>query len=244
MYTFKHNSTTQVPTEVIDYRYIGAEPNNYITFNENEKWRIIGVFDGKIKIIRDEKIGDFAWDSTDVNEWPTSTLATYLNTGDYWTTVLSQEAREKIDTNIYYLGGSSTYDNLNASDYYNFERGTTVYSGRSTKWEGKVGLMYPSDYVYTFANGVDNKCFNDAYNCDASNPNASWLYKKSYVRWTIAPNSVNGSVAFFVGGSDGTVNGNYYYVDNIHGINPTVYLKSDIGLLGSGTVDDPYKIVS
>ena len=32
-------------------RYYGANPNNYVSFN-NELWRIIGVIDGKIKIIR------------------------------------------------------------------------------------------------------------------------------------------------------------------------------------------------
>ena len=31
-------------------RYYGKNPNNYVSFN-NELWRIIGVIDGKIKII-------------------------------------------------------------------------------------------------------------------------------------------------------------------------------------------------
>ena len=56
-----------------DYRYYGANPNNYITFN-GETWRIIGAFnnvdDGtgkketRLKIIRDESIGDYSWDSS------------------------------------------------------------------------------------------------------------------------------------------------------------------------------------
>ena len=40
-----------------DIRYYGANPNNYVSFN-NELWRIIGVIDGKIKIIRNESIGN------------------------------------------------------------------------------------------------------------------------------------------------------------------------------------------
>ena len=53
-------------------RYMGADPNNYVSFN-NELWRIIGVFDVKssengqsekrLKIIRDESIGNYAWDN-------------------------------------------------------------------------------------------------------------------------------------------------------------------------------------
>ena len=71
-------------------RYIGLNPNNYVSFN-NELWRIIGIFDGKIKIVRKDYLGsDYVWDSTDesinngkgVNEWSTSKLMEELN-GDY-----------------------------------------------------------------------------------------------------------------------------------------------------------------
>ena len=51
-------------------RYVGADPNNYVSFN-NELWRIIGVMnnidDGtgkketRLKIIRDEPIGKYSW---------------------------------------------------------------------------------------------------------------------------------------------------------------------------------------
>ena len=58
MYTFSHEATAQTLSQ-IDYRYIGSVPNNYITFN-NETWRIIGVFDERIKIIRDESIGQIS----------------------------------------------------------------------------------------------------------------------------------------------------------------------------------------
>ena len=53
-------------------RYYGANPNNYIYFNCSdysnqssstcETWRIIGVFDGKIKIMRNEIIGSISYD--------------------------------------------------------------------------------------------------------------------------------------------------------------------------------------
>lgn len=60
MWAFSQPETVQLGATT-DYRYIGNVPNNYITFND-EVWRIIGVFDGRIKIMRDEHI--FAsWDS-------------------------------------------------------------------------------------------------------------------------------------------------------------------------------------
>ena len=85
-------------------RYVGLNPNNYVSFN-NELWRIIGVFnnidDGtgkketRLKIIRSEPIGNYVWDnkasgtgsSTSAagsNDWSDSALQVVLNEGAYW----------------------------------------------------------------------------------------------------------------------------------------------------------------
>ena len=79
-------------------RYYGANPNNYIYFNCSdynnqssstcELWRIIGVFDDKVKIMRGSQIGNLAWDqdknidinlTTSDNNWSTATLMKLLN---------------------------------------------------------------------------------------------------------------------------------------------------------------------
>lgn len=80
-------------------RYYGANPDNYVYFNCSnynnptastcELWRIIGVFDGKVKIMRSENIGAYSWDTTDsttnggygLNDWTTSKLMMLLNSG-------------------------------------------------------------------------------------------------------------------------------------------------------------------
>ena len=57
-------------------RYYGANPNNYVSFN-NELWRIIGVFGNNVKLIRNEKLGELSWDSSEssvndgygINQW-------------------------------------------------------------------------------------------------------------------------------------------------------------------------------
>ena len=78
-------------------RYIGANPNNYVSFN-NELWRIIGVFnnidDGtgtketRLKIIRSEPIGNYSWDYDSTgsfnNDWTSSQLKDLLNNGAYY----------------------------------------------------------------------------------------------------------------------------------------------------------------
>ena len=71
-------------------RYYGANPNNYVIFN-NELWRIIGVFGNNVKLIRKDSLGRFSWDSSEsnvnggwgVNEWSQSDLKNYLNTMYY-----------------------------------------------------------------------------------------------------------------------------------------------------------------
>ena len=85
-------------------RFIGADPNNYVSFN-GELWRIIGVFNNidngsgtketRLKIIRNEPIGKYSWDnkatgtgsatsSYGSNDWSDSALQIVLNNGVYW----------------------------------------------------------------------------------------------------------------------------------------------------------------
>ena len=105
-------------------RYYGASPNNYIYFNCSdysnqsdttcEKWRIIGVFDDKLKLIRNEIIGKYSWDTSvssvnsgyGVSEWSQADLMKLLNPG--------HESES--------VGGSL---------YYNSKSVGTCYSGRS-----------------------------------------------------------------------------------------------------------------
>ena len=111
-----------------DIRYYGASPNNYVSFN-NELWRIIEVIDGKIKIIKNENIGKYAWASNGSNNWNNASLKSYLNE-DYYNSINSTY-KNMISEETYYLGGptSSNYTTLTASGYYNAERDSSqVYS--------------------------------------------------------------------------------------------------------------------
>ena len=82
-------------------RYYGASPNNYIYFNCSdyanqssstcELWRIIGVFNGKVKLIRGSQIGTYSWDNKNLstgaesnlgkNDWTDARLMKLLNPG-------------------------------------------------------------------------------------------------------------------------------------------------------------------
>ena len=284
MWTFTHEATEQT-TALTDYRYIGANPNNYVKFND-ELWQVIGVFDtddgtGKVekrlKIIRNESIGDYSWDSKDKttgadgydgkNEWTDARLNYLLNSGAYYnrttgtyynsittasnvdftTTGLTEKSKAMIGDAKWYLGESSTYNDVTAPMFYTRERGTTVYSGRSTSWTGKVGLMYPSDYGYaTSGRTTTNRasCLaKELYNWESSSvsdcKNNDWMYNSSKSQWTIIMPSHDDTSSVFSVGDYGFVN--YYRATYNLGVRPVVHLKSTIKVIsGSGTKESPY----
>ena len=161
---------------------------------------------------------------------------------DFTSTGLTSQAQSQIDKVKYYLGGTSSYQGLYADDYYNFERGTTVYSGRQTTWPGYIGIMYPSDYAYATDLSV---CTKDGYNYDIDKTNCGgkdWLFNSSST-WLISPYSGNSYFAFYVI-SSGLVHGNRNVYDS-NGVRPVAYLKSSTQIVnetGTGTQSDPYII--
>ena len=112
-------------------RYYGATPNNYIYFNCDdysnqtsstcETWRIIGVFNGKVKIMRGSQIGTYSWDNKNTstgaetnsgkNDWSTARLMKLLNPSDYYT----------IDSN----------DNGNGQSLYWNRKSGTCFAGQN-----------------------------------------------------------------------------------------------------------------
>ena len=296
MWTFTHEATEQLKATT-DYRYIGANPNNYVKFND-ELWRIIGVFDvddgtGKIekrmKIIRNEPIGNYSWNNKDTstgaennlgkNSWSDGRLNYLLNPGhesetyggslywnrksgtcyfgqnnattscDFTSTGLTDTAKTMIGDAKWYLGGSgdmTSSSNGLASHWYKNERGTAVYSGRSTNWTGKVGLMYPSDYGYATSGGSSTNrasCMaKELYHWDSSSyndcKNNDWFYTQYIYQWTMSPR-VDDSYRVFSVYGNGNVDDTRANGTNV--ARPVVYLKSTIKITsGSGTTSSPF----
>ena len=268
--------TTNFATDDADnnIRYIGANPNNYVYFNCSdynnqsdstcEKWRIIGVFknmtkeDGSkedlVKIIRDDSLGSIYWDSNNVNDWSTASLQTTLNgtyyNGTYKTGAFKNDStRNAIESVVWNLGGSSTYDDVTASMFYERERGTTVYSGRPTTWTGKIALMYPSDYGYATSGGSTTDraaClakemyyWSDSGVIDCKNND---YLLSGYWQWTLTPYSSDSHNAFIVR-TKGYVNLDNR-VDYADEVRPAAYLKSSISLssVGDGSSTSPYQL--
>src|SRR5574344_951278 len=131
-------ATTQLRATT-EYRYYGANPNNYVTFN-GELWRIIGVFETenesgtleyRVKLIRNESIGSYSWDTSastvnggsGINEWSQSDLMKLLNPGYESNQDLNNSGTTiTVNNSLYWTKGSGTCYNgdSNATTTCNF----------------------------------------------------------------------------------------------------------------------------
>ena len=220
------NSDELYEDEHGDIRYYGKSPNNYVSFN-NELWRIIGVIDGKIKIIRNESIGDYAWASSGSNNWNNASLKSYLN-GEYYNGI-DETYKKMISEETYYLGGSTSSNRitLTASGYYNAERDSSqVYSGNPTSITQYIGLMYPSDYGYA----AGSSCLSTAlYDYRISCKNSDYL-SIGVTEWLQAPLASTSSNAATLDRT-GYVKGNIS-VTSSAAVRPVLYLNTNVQITG------------
>ena len=273
-------------------RYVGASPNNYITFND-ETWRIIGVFnnittideqgnektESLVKIIRNDSLGSYSWDSTEngygINEWNqadlmyelncdgnndsaycredithgylsnlTSGITTWFNgaknakTGIYdYSNNIRNIAKDKIAKVRWNLGGSSTND-LSTLSMYSYERDKFHVQEpldgvkRNDFWDGRIALMYSSDYGYASTNEECRKQLNSS-NCKNNN----WIYNSSY-QFTLSPHSNNANSVFYVNASSQV---DSISASSIRSIRPTLFFKSNVVIAGgTGTESDSF----
>ena len=148
---YKYDDTHKLMEDVAgNIRYYGASPNNYIYFNCSdysnqtsstcETWRIIGVFDGNVKIMRGSQIGKYSWDSSasgtnsgnGVNEWSQADLMKLLNGG--------YESES--------VGGSLYWNAKSGTCYNNSKNATTSCNFTSTGLKNDVTRNLITETTY------------------------------------------------------------------------------------------------
>lgn len=210
------------------YRFVGANPNNYVCFGSDTNpcpsdnlYRIIGIFDGNIKLIKNEPIKNFAID-LETGEYSSTKLINYLNSSMIDTTTYFDTIKNYIDLikpASWHIGGIDESIILNDKlAIYNAEM-------ESSTILREVGLMYISDFLGASDNEGNN-----------------WLKVDSNT-WFITKLNTEEDLL-----------DKYYYLDNSsniltaeitneYDIKPVFYLKSTIKLIkGQGTYIDPYFI--
>ena len=176
-------------------RYYGANPNNYIYFNCSdysnqssstcETWRIIGVFEGKLKLIRNKSIGYHSWDNKDTstgaetnlgkNDWTTARLMKLLNPSKYYT----------VDSND---------NNLGQILYYNGASGK-CYSGQNN---ATVDCDFTSTGIKnnTTRNMIAETTYNlGGWNGSSIYPNQIYGYERGTKVYTGRPTTWKGKIA-------------------------------------------------
>ena len=223
------------------YRYSGANPNNYVCFGstattcpEDNLYRIIGVFDDKLKLIKNTSYGNYAWDSSGFSAWGVSSgVSSTLNNG--FLNTFSNSWKQMIATHTWEVGGitSDQLDNQ-ASVVYEYEVGA---NSSSITYSAKIGLMYISDYGFAASNSYWTTNLNSYQNA----LNTNWLYYST--EWTITRRLDSGQ-AFYISGMvayRGKVGP--YAVDYSNSVRPTFYLNSNVQYAsGTGSESDPIRI--
>ena len=256
------------------YIYRGGTPNNYITFNEeNAGWRILSVeADGTIKIIRDQSIGNKAFDSNGYrdntsngaggtycagssfgcNAWAKND--NFINGGLTGTVLKDAEINTYLN-NDYYNGlteearAQITTGSFKIGEvaYNDTNLGNAVTKENATTWNGNIALATVSEYVRTSNNSqcTSVSVYYTTSSCYNNGSTHNWLTK--------IMNSSTNKYSWLLSPLGGNSNYVFYVTsggsldycsarDATTGVAPVIYLKSDIQLSGEGTQSNPYTI--
>jgi len=180
-----------------------------------------------------------------VDTWRTLTyLKDYLNT-TYFNTFT--EAHQKMIAEVLWnMGAVVTSDNYGGGlpkFYYENERSNVVFEGESETWNGKIALMYPSDYGFAVGGGTTNRsnCLNMKFSewkyktCHTNN----WLHKTD--TRLLTPHSLNKYFYNITMGAYGSLW--FQSPDGARTTYPAFYLKSNVHITsGTGSSSDPFEL--
>ena len=174
-----------------------------------------------------------------INQNPTSTTTLWFNgqnnakngSYDYKKNIKSRSLDKvaKVRWNT-----SRADSGASALNSYNQERSTTLIGAqsdnvpRNNTWDGKIALMYPSDYGYASTNTACRDNMDSTTNNVSNCKNENWLFNGAK-QWTLSPDSSYENTVHYVFPSGG-VNGNFAYFTS--GVRPALFLKSDVVIAG------------
>ena len=213
----------------------GSDKNNSYGINEWSQADLMYELNcdgsGNLKYCRSDIAEGYLSNKTSgTTKWYNGSNNAQNGTYDYSKNIKSSSLN-KVAKVKWNLGGYNT-SSVSALNMYNAERGTAHISNpsdgttRTNIWDGKIALIYPSDYGYA---STDPSCRGNLYNCDNADSKANnWLFNGAY-HWTLSPYSGYATSVFYVY-SGGRVNNNLAYLT--FGVRPVLFLKSDVVIDG------------
>ena len=186
----------------------------------------------RLKIVKDTPLTNsdgsdllLAYDETSAksNVWQNSTLKAYLD-GDYYNS-LSTNAKRSIGDVAWNVGGS----------HYDYTAEVSYSKEKETLVSGKVGLISASDFGFAAVGCDSNTTLINLSSCPSN-----WLTPVGE-EWTMSAKSDSSDVQLTIYSSSFVTN---LIVDNPTIFSPTVYLNTNVKIMGNGTNDEKaYKIV-
>ena len=178
---------------------------------------------------------------------------------DFTSTGIKDKLKTLIGDAVWNIGSQGSNTSRLASNFYSYERSSNIgkicSSGtycndtvaRTTKWTGKIGLIYPSDYGYATSGGdTTNRttCLNTSLvswknysDCYSNN----WIFMNSN-EWTLMPLS-DSSYATSVFRICLTGYVGAYYASTSNAVRPSVYLLSSVKIVsGDGSETNPFEL--
>ena len=264
---YHHDENLENGANDDSYRYAGSNPNNYVCFGSDSTtcpkdnlYRIIGVFDGQIKLIK----ADYG------TEESIGFVGTEINTSDYnkyegdlaivegydWGTenIWSESPILEILIGNFYNAFEKKWKSLIAEQ--NWFTGFSVARYDEQAWTSHiyeleienathelsvpVGLMYISDYVYANSqtSAWGDRSVTIGQGIELYNE-TNWMYM-GINEHTITPMAQSDDFIWMLN-SDGNFITNP--ASEIAAIRPVFYLKNTVSITeGKGTEDNPYRI--
>lgn len=217
----KHDDKLEYGLNDGSLRYTGTNPSNYLKFkNDSKVFRIIGVINGKVKVIDIGKNNTLSYDNTLTNVYINTSIRTFLVT-EYQNSMSS--LMDYIDEATYYVGGiDESLQNRNANIIAKEE-----LSNNGSYVNDYFSLPYISDYIYASS---------DAYNKTITQNN-NWMYIGSDM-WFLTRNKSNLIQSFYLNSNGVLSIANV--TDNKY-INKVFFIKGNLSIIsGTGTNQDPY----
>ena len=222
-----------------------------------------GVTYNTFKSSTGSKYKYFYWNNPDANytgngnDWTKAGSQYYLNE-TYYNNLSNNNLIEEMK---YYLGNvttdSSGFLSGTNAEVYTQERGSeicdssvtswsqnsscNIWYGNQATWNGKIALLYPSDFGYASDVANWSNDYQTAYSNGLSLTN--WMFNNEMSgTWFLSPSS-SGPIDVSDVGCDGFLIGNID-ADSNAGIRPVLSLGSQTKIItGTGSYEDPYQLM-
>ena len=213
--------------------YYGANPNNHIIINQ-EMWQIIGVYNNKLKLIKENSIGNYQYDNN-LKYYQNSKINNLLNEL-YYKSAKGTCYQDNLEKECNFTNTGLTKETISLLDMQTVNNETTSIENKenfkesqitiTNTFETNISLPSITDYINTLYCKEENTC------------NTSWMAKPGTLLLTL--NDINNNIYTMSITEDGSIKIDNDATTNLE-VRPVIVLKEENYIIkGNGTQDTPY----